>query len=229
MHLQTKMMELTNQKKAFLLVLPILLIVSTALVFVSLSKWVNREFGYVMGFIFYWLAWCFLVPFIMLKRDGIISILFNEENPLFRKPNWLPASLLIFIIAITGIMYPPFDLAAAPARLIIIAIPIAIVNGVCEELLWRGLYVRAFPNNPVLGFVYPSVGFALWHISPQLVLPAGNGIWVFVLSTFFLGISYGWIAYRTKSIKWVAVSHSLGGILDLGGFIAPSIMILLFQ
>ena len=111
----------------------------------------------------------------------------------------------------------------------IIAIPVAIINGVCEELLWRGLYIKVFPNNALLGVIFPAIGFAFWHISPQLIFPAEQGVWPFVTSTLFLGLSYGWIAYKTKSIKWNAISHSLGGILDLGGAIAPSIFVLFFQ
>ena len=221
-------MKLTSSLKIFLFILPILLILSTAFVFVSLSKWLNAELGYVFGFLFYWLIWCFLVPLLILKKDGLLS-LFKEEIPLFSKRNWLPAGLLVLIVVITIVMYPPTKLATAPAKLLIIAIPIAIINGICEELLWRGLYVKVFPNNAIAGFIFPAIGFAFWHLSPQLVVPAGIGIWPFVLSTFFLGISYGWIAYRTRSIKWIAISHTLGGILDLGGAIAPSIFALLVQ
>jgi membrane protease YdiL (CAAX protease family) len=168
------------------------------------------------------------VSFTSLKREGIVS-LFREKNPLFRKSNWLPAVLLVLIVTITVIMYPPSGLLSEPVKLLIIAIPVAIINGVCEELLWRSLYVKTFSDNTALGIIYPSIGFALWHISPQLVFPAESGIWPFVCSTFFLGISYGWISYRTSSIKWVALSHSIGGILDLGGAIAPSIVALFFR
>lgn len=215
-------------ERAFLLLLPFLLIPSTALVFVSISRWVNAEAGYVLGFLFYWAIWCTLIPLWILKREGIGS-LFIEEKPLFRRSNWLPALLLMLIVVITVIMYPPRGLLAAPTKLVLIAIPVAIVNGICEELLWRGLYVKVFPGNAVLGVIYPSVGFALWHLSPQLVVPAETGAWPFVASTFFLGISYGWISYRTGSINWNAISHSLGGILDMGGAIAPIILVLVTQ
>jgi membrane protease YdiL (CAAX protease family) len=198
------------------------------LIFVFTAKWLGKEIGYVLGFIFYWAVWCLLVPLRILKREGI-GRLFKEERPLFRKQNWLPAALLIMIVVITVIMYPPTRLVAVPMKLLLIALPIAVINGVCEELLWRGLYVKALRGNMILGVVYPLVGFALWHISPQLLIPAGTGVWPFVLSTFFLGISYGWISYRTGSIKWNAISHSIGGILDLGGAIAPSVLMLLSQ
>jgi membrane protease YdiL (CAAX protease family) len=135
-------------------------------------------------------------------------------------------ALFVLILVITAIMYPPTALLTAPARLLAVAIHVAIVNGICEELLWRGLYVKAFPGNLLLGVAFPSVGFALWHISPQLVYPAGT-MWPLVISAFFLGISYGWITYSTGSIRWNALAHSIGGILALGGAIAPSIVRLL--
>lgn len=221
-------MNIPSSQKTALLILPILLIPSTALVFVFSAKWWGKDFGYLLGFLFYWAFWCLLVPATLLKKEGMAS-LFAEENPLFRKSNWLPAALLILIVVITIIMYPPTRLLASSMELLIIAIPIAIINGICEEILWRGLYVKVFRANWVLGVIYPSIGFALWHISPQLIVPAETGIWPFVLSTFFLGIGYGWISYRTGSIKWNAISHGLGGILDLGGAIAPAIVVLIFR
>ena len=221
-------MKLSTPQKVVLLLLPILLLLSTAGVFVSLSKWAGAERGYIGGFIFYWLVWCFLVPLFILKRAGILS-LFKEENPLFSKSNWLAAGLLVLIMVITVIMYPPTSLIDADAKLLMIAFPVAFINGIGEELLWRGLYIRAFPHNAMLSVIFPALGFAFWHISPQLIFPAEPGIWPFVASTFFLGLCYGWISYKTKSIKWNALSHSLGGILDLGGAIAPSIFVLLFQ
>ena len=221
-------MNLKNSQKTFLLILPFLLVLSTALVFTFAAKRLGKELGYLLGFLFYWGVWCFFVPLLILKREGI-STLFKEESLLFQKSNWLPAGFLVIILVATVAMYPPTRLVSAPIELLILAVPIAIINGICEELLWRGLYVKAFSGNVVLGVIYPSIGFAFWHISPQLVIPAETGIWPFVLSTFFLGISYGWISFKTGSIKWNAISHSLGGILDLGGAIAPSIMVLLFQ
>lgn len=220
-------MQLANPQKNFLLVLPFLLFVSTALVFIFAAKWLGKEPGYFVGFVFYWVVWCTSVPWVILKTEGIRS-LFKEEKRLFQRSNGLPAVLWITIVVITVVMYPPTALISAPAKLLALAIPIAIINGICEEVLWRGLYVKAFSGNVIPGVIYPSIGFAFWHICPQLVKPAENGMWIFVLSTFFLGISYGWISFKTGSIRWNAISHSIGGILDLGGYIAPGLMLLLF-
>ena len=209
------------------LLIPVLLIPSTSLVFWAMSRLLGPDLGYLIGFLFYWITWCLLVPLILLGRAGVRS-LFTEEHPLFRRSTIFPTILLLLIIGGTVALYPPIQLREAAPTLLMVAIPVALINGVCEEILWRGVYVRLFPKNIWLAVIYPMVGFALWHLAPQLVFPAENGEWTFVLSTFFLGGSYGWIAYRTRSIKWPVISHSLGGILSLGGALAPSIISLLW-
>lgn len=113
----------------------------------------------------------------------------------------------------------------APWALILVAIPAASINGICEELLWRGLYVSVFPDNIWLAILYPAIGFALWHLAPMQIFSDGNKI-TFVLSTFFLGLAYGWIAYKTGSAKWTAISHSLNGILALSGSLASCVLTL---
>lgn len=102
-------------------------------------------------------------------------------------------------------------LANIPVALILIGIPATIFNSTCEELLWRGLYARGFPNRRFLGWSYPALGFAVWHLSPELVIPSGGGQIELVVQAFFLGLAYGWVAYRTGSVRWTALSHSLNG------------------
>ncbi|NOY08079.1 MAG: CPBP family intramembrane metalloprotease [Spirochaetes bacterium] len=220
-------MNLTLPKKYFLFGLPVLLLLSTAVVFTFLSQWLNKELGYVLGFVFYYSVWCISVPLIYLGKDGILS-LFKEEVPLFKKENWLLIILLLSITAGAVVMYFS-GFINAPVLLITIAVPAAIINGIFEEILWRGLYIKAFPKKLFSGFIYPSIGFAIWHISPQLIFPSKTGLFAFVGSAFFLGLGYGWIAYKTSSIKWTAISHSVNGIIALGGYIAPSILKLILS
>ena len=114
----------------------------------------------------------------------------------------------------------------APITLILIAIPAAVINGICEELLWRGLYVRAFPTSPWLSIFYPALRSAAWHLAPLQTFPAAGDWLPFVVSTFFLVLAYGFIAYRNGSARWTAVSHNINGILALSGMLAPSILVL---
>ena len=219
------MRSLSRRQRAALLI-PFLLIPSTAFVFVTGSQFMGPQAGYLLGFLFYWIVWCLLAP-ILLLGVGSTASLFHEEHRLFQRSNLIPAALLVVILVVTVVMYPPSRLAAASTGLLIIAIPVAVINGIAEEILWRGVYVSMYPDSIPLTVIYPSLGFALWHITPQLVFPAESGIWSLVISTFFLGISYGWIAFRTRSVRWPVIAHSIGGVLSLGGFIAPSIQALL--
>lgn len=206
------------------LALPFLLQPTTALIFTLASRQLGREKGYLLGFVFYWLVWCLLVPLLLLGRAGFSS-LFVDKAPLISRPNWLAAVLWAVITLVTILMYGRDFLRASPT-LILIAIPAATVNGLCEEILWRGMYVNLFPDNFWLAIIFPSIGFALWHLVPLQVFPEGSRS-AFVLSTFFLGLAYGFIAFKTGSVAWTALSHSLGGILALSGMLAPSLLSIL--
>lgn len=207
----------------FLLTIPIALILTTALVFFVSSNFFGSSLGYVIGFSFYYVVWCYCIPLALIGKDGFVS-LFKEANPLFRKRNWYLIILFFLLVSGTLIMYLIPSITEATLVLVLLAIPIAIIHGVGEETLWRGLYVRAFPKNTFLGIIYPTVGFALWHLSPQIVFPAENGILVFLVSTFLLGLTNALIAYKTGSIKWVAFLHTVGSLLALGQPITTSIV-----
>lgn len=193
-------------------------------IFTLFARWLGAEAGYLLGFGFYWLVWCLLVPRALLGKAEFSAIL-HDRAPLFSRANWLAALLWLVVTLVAVFMYAG-EFIRAPLVLILLAIPLATLNGCCEEIVWRGLYVRRFPRNPWLAILYPSLGFAFWHLAPQVVFPAENVIG-FVTSTYFLALPYGYIAYRTGSARWTAISHSLSGIMALGGYLVPSALVLL--
>lgn len=220
-----------TSKKGFLLLLPVLLLLSTALIFFLFSQWLGKDLGYIFGFIFYWVVWCIMTPVLILGKNTFFS-LFRGEGLLFQKKNWLPITLLLATTVGALLMYFIPNIATTPLEIIMIGIPVAIINGTCEEIFWRGLYVKKFPDKPLLGMIYPTIGFALWHLSPQIVVPSEGGlvgIVIFIVSTFFLGFCYAWVSFRTNSIKWNALSHSLNSILAFGIPISTSLFALIFS
>jgi len=212
----------------FLLSLPILLLVSTAFVFTSVAQWLGREAGYVVGFLFYNIFWCLIIPYLVLGKNNFLTV-FKEDSPLFRKKNWWLILLLLSTTLGAFSMLLSHNIADTPPLLIVIAIPVAFITGTCEEILWRGLYTKVFPKQLVSGLIYPTIGFAIWHLSPQLIYPAQmpGGVFAFAGLTFFLGLCYGLVAYKTGSCKWTALSHSINGILDFGGALAPAVFTLI--
>ncbi len=206
------------------LLLPPLLLTVMAGVFALSARLVGAEAGYLLGFGLYWLFWCLLIPRALLGKAEFASILCDRAR-LFSRTNWLAAGLWL-TVTVTAILMYVTDFLRAPLTLILLAAPLATLNGLCEEILWRGLYVRLFPRTPWLAIVYPSLGFAFWHLAPQVIFPAEN-VSGFVISTFFLALPYGLIAYKTGSARWTAISHSLSGILALSGYLAPSLLTLI--
>jgi deazaflavin-dependent oxidoreductase (nitroreductase family) len=198
-------------------ILPFALFFSTRLVFQSAAQWLGKEAGYLLGFAFYWIIWCLMLSWLVVRKQGLTSLL-RDHRRLFARENWSAALMWLVVTAVAILMYGE-DFVTAPPMWILLAIPLATLNGFCEEILWRGLYVHAFPVNPWLGIVYPAFGFAMWHFAPQSLFPVENVI-SFVLSTLILGLAYGYIAYRTGSARWTVISHSMNGILALANPLA---------
>ena len=83
-----------------------------------------------------------------------------------------------------------------------------------------------FRSNQIALLVAPPVlftsvylayrGFALWHLAPLSVRPSTmpGGAGGFIAGALLLGLGWGWVAWRTGSIRWTVVSHIL---LDLSG------------
>jgi len=64
-------MKLSKEKRYFLIIgLPLLLIPSMALVFVFSARILSNDWAYLLGFLFYWLVWCYMVPLIILGKQG---------------------------------------------------------------------------------------------------------------------------------------------------------------
>ena len=90
-------------------------------------------------------------------------------------------------------------------------IPIVLLNGVREELLYRGLFLKKF--EPKLGLktsnLLQAIIFSLSHSVAGVGLNAYTPfIWVLVLFTFSLGLAWGYIMQRTDSILGSTLFHA---------------------
>jgi membrane protease YdiL (CAAX protease family) len=84
----------------------------------------------------------------------------------------------------------------------------AAVNASAEELLWRGLYLEAFPDDLIRGTLWPLFGFSLWHVAPQIVLPSRHGRGRFVLGAALVGAASAVVARSTGGLRWVLLPHA---------------------
>jgi hypothetical protein len=65
----------------------------------------------------------------------------HDSAPLFSRENWLAAFLWLAVTLIAVLMCIG-EFVRAPLALILLVVLLATLNGFCEGILWRGLYVR---------------------------------------------------------------------------------------
>ncbi len=90
-------------------------------------------------------------------------------------------------------------------------LPIVLLNGAREELLYRGLFLKKFESK--LGLkasnFLQAIIFSLSHSVAGVALNAYTPfIWVLVLFTFTLGLAWGYIMQRTNSVLGSILFHA---------------------
>ena len=206
--------------KTFLLTTPLLILISTVVIFWAFSRLWGKRGGYFLAFVFYWLVWGLFLPFSILDGEEIRHLFLNLSDP-FERLTVLEGVLLMLPPFLAGITVFRAKITRASGKILWFSAGLALVNGTLEELLWRGTFITFFPSHWFWGFIYPTIGFALWHLAPQVVHPGQmpGGRKTFLPGAFFLGLCWGWTAWQTQSIVLTVFSHVLTDFLGLGGFV----------
>src|SRR5215217_4210242 len=88
------------------LLLPLILLASTWTLFSLLQKHYEPKTAYLIGFLFYWLVWCLVIPFLFLKPAEIRS-LFAVNDVLFQRSKFVNVSCLIIPLVLGyGFAFP---------------------------------------------------------------------------------------------------------------------------
>lgn len=209
-----------SARRWLLLLAPIGLVASMYAVFHAMAAWLGPRPGFTAAYIVYWLVWGLAVPLWFLGRDGVTG-LFSPARPMGAWPRTLVALLLAAPVVFGFLFIFPSLFPDGEVNLIALFAVYAIVNGVLEEVFWRGLLVKAFPGDAMRGILYSAVAFGVWHLvvlSMSGMFPPVAPLAAFIAATT-LGLVYGWVTRFTGSIRWVAVSHALLNLAGLGAFI----------
>lgn len=213
--------SLTIRQKA-LLAAPPLLLLSAYGVFRGAGEWMGPQLGYLIGFLFYWLVWCLLLPGWVLGWYGLRG-LFTQSRVPFGRPAWLGLVLLAAPVLVAGLTMLPAAVTRLSLPVLAVSAGFGLVNGTMEEVLWRGAYTRAFPGSWLWGLIYPAVGFGFWHLAPQSLFPfeGPGGPFGFAVQAIFLGLAWGWVARKSGSIRWVVIAHIL---LNWAGLVGAALI-----
>ena len=192
-------------RRAVAIALPVVMPIAITATFATTKTVFGDRGGYLAGFGVYWAACAGLSVGLLGRSRG--RQLFRDTRPRLGRPAIVGAVLLLWppLGAIATRFLPELG-DATPATLATIA-GVAIANATLEELLWRGVYITYWPRNAWLGWVWPAIGFGAWHIAPQVIHASSMGPIGYAVAATALGLSWGWVAWRTGSLRWVSVSH----------------------
>jgi membrane protease YdiL (CAAX protease family) len=210
--------------RIILVALPPVLIPTMVWVFRACVSRFGLRLGYFVAFWVYWFFWCSFVPWSTLG-PGMFGLFRATPQP-FGSPS--AVGIFAFVAPLLlGFGYAfPKAIRRADGVVVLLSALIAAVNAPLEELLWRGACLRVFPDNWLLGYVYPSIGFALWHVAPLRVVPnrAPGGLWSFIAVSGLVGCMWGWVARTSGSILWTTAAHVLFDFSGLGARIYTGLM-----
>jgi len=201
-----------NRKQIIGIISPIIILFMMYPIFQFLSKVFqdNWRIGWILGLMTYWLIWGIAYPLFIVGKKNIRGIIKPQ------KVNMLILLLVLFPLVMTiifksiagGMVYEKPNLFVT-----LLFIFSAFGNGFFEELLWRGIYMKLFPNNLWLRIAWPSIWFGLWHYAPGSISPDNEHILGLIIGSVFLGFYSGFMVKITNTIWWSIIIHTVGGII----------------
>jgi membrane protease YdiL (CAAX protease family) len=183
---------------------PALVPLSMGAVFSYLGRHSPPRTAYNVGFAVYWVGWCVAFPLWALGGR-------RARRALLHGPAPTPTEAAVLLVSPLGAAATELRSSRALVDLptACVMVSTGIVNAVGEELLWRQVFVEEFPEDVVRGALWPLLGFALWHLAPQVVLPSRHGRWTFVAGSAAVGAASAYSTWRSGSIRNSLGPHAL--------------------
>lgn len=206
-----------ERKRLIVIAAAPILVISCIFTFQLFVYWWGREIGYLLGFSFYWLIWCALFSLRLLSLDQLKML----YRPILGKSQIINLLLILLPVIATGSVVFRVYAGKAGLTVLCLALLFSLINGVLEELFWRGLYNTLFRNSFWFGFVYPTIFFGCWHVAPYLIKSVSfeGGALSFVGGAFFMGTLWGWAVWKSKSIFFTTYAHVCTNFFAFTGFI----------
>jgi membrane protease YdiL (CAAX protease family) len=191
-----------DARQLVVLLAPAAVPASMAAVFAVLARHLPPRKAYNVGFGIYWAGWCLAVPVAVLGPRRALRVLTAGRRPTIGEA----AALVVPVVGGLVTELLPRRRLLDGGVLAVMA-GTAAINATGEELLWRGMFLETFPDDPVRGALWPLAGFSFWHLAPQIVFPSRHGRAGFVLGAAVVGAASSVVSWRTRGLRWVLVPH----------------------
>ncbi|MEN2773680.1 CPBP family intramembrane glutamic endopeptidase [Acetivibrio clariflavus] len=209
----------TGANKVFMLVLVINIVFSfvTELVDIAFGNILDDNMLLILMMIQFY---CILFPALFYMIGNKINI---KDTLRFNSPGLLPSFLIILISApafyaasaLNSIVFYilqfigrvpddlPIPLPKNPGEVFVTLLVIAIAPAICEEILHRGLLLKAYENRGTMkAVVISGIMFGVFHFDITNLL-----------GPILLGILFGYYVVRTNSIFAGVIAHFMNNFL----------------
>lgn len=204
-------------KSKFPIFIPLAIITSGAAVVLILLPLLN-EWVFIPLALFYWGA-IFFVSYKGLGKDGI--------RALYQKPGgsklWLVLSLVVGLIPLP-ILLMNLYLFTSPL-VITLWLLFAIANPHFEQIFWRGYLLSELPFPTTWRIVYSAALFVISHPLMWGLFSIANRSWMMMVSLTVMGVVWGIVYVKTKSLWWCLISHHMVNVFNLSVFVFLNIYI----
>jgi membrane protease YdiL (CAAX protease family) len=161
-----------------------------------------------------WILWLFFI----LKYGGTQSIKTWLKKPI-GKIWWTFLAILIGFIPLPLFIFHSDTLSEWTIWLPWISL--ALINPWIEEFYWRGLLLDFTKNwSKWTSVLYSGSLFAINHTAFGINSELNSGLEI-IISTLVMGIVWGFVYLKTKSLRWTILAHFL---VDFFGLSAPAFL-----
>lgn len=195
-----------NLKQKIAVIAPLVLVAVMYPIFHLLAGVMNYRVAWYLGLAIYWIIWCCVFPLLIIGKEAIKTLIRPQ------KPD--KKILLLIAIPLLGavagrLMLGGYEKESVWIALLLFSTPFG--NGFFEEVLWRGMYLRLFPDHLFYRMIWPSLWFALWHYAPGSV-SSGNPARL-MIGAGVMGLYLSYLAKKRNTAWWGIVVHTVGGII----------------
>ncbi len=181
----------------------------------------NKALAYSLTSLVYWCVFCLPLTFYHLGHGDAKSI-YAKASGAAKSAEKAALTVLAFVPCL-GTLVAVFlpRLTQIPALALAAALFYAVINGTVEELFWRGVFIKFFPNDPVRGWLLPTALFGAWHIALYYIkgMAYQGGFVALAGGATAMGLLWGFVAFRTKSIRVVTIAHIAANFFAFSGMI----------
>ncbi|GKU24450.1 hypothetical protein CFOLD11_12760 [Clostridium folliculivorans] len=202
----------TNIKTALI---PLIIILVGSLTAMIASKYIN--------------AWAF-IPLAIVYWASIIVVVKPTKNMLksyLKKPAY---NFKISIVSLIPVLLCSFSFIwgikyIETPSLIIMWIIFAVINSFTEEIFWRGYLIDNLTWKPSIKVIYTTILFSLSHPLMWGVFSITIRSYIMVLPLLTMGLIWGYVYHKTKSLRWCILAHFLVDLLNLSVWVFLNIYI----